>query len=448
MADLPSAEAAQGIAPATKTRRLCQRRRMPLQKNIRYLAVVTICAIANNILLISLVKSGFDYFAGILLSYFPMILLGYFLHVSVTFEARPSLTAFGCYGVAMLANYPLWIGSLFVLSDLLRLPIVMAAPIGTAITFLGNYIATHWAILRSTGTAFRHAGPPEKRSVDQRLFAQLLSAYAFQPATALWRAVELPALIGLGIPMGRGIDIGCGDGKLTAIVLGSIGERELVGVDPDPEEAAEAARRNIYSAVHAVDASGIPEPDAGLDFAISNSVLEHIPDLGTVLTETARVIRPNGLFLLTVPHVGFHAQLRGPLLPGTTRDAYERRLDVRLAHLRYPSAAEWTTMLDQHGFTTEAIEFYLSRSQVRRWETISRFTAGALSALCSGHQHPITLQRRLGLRKLQNARALPHFVASLLATILMFGLGNDSSNLTEATTGCVAIRCRRRPNLA
>jgi hypothetical protein len=40
---------------------------------------------------------------------------------------------------------------------------------------------------------------------------------ATQPATAIFRAIELPALIGHGIQQGLGIDIGCGDGKLTDI---------------------------------------------------------------------------------------------------------------------------------------------------------------------------------------------------------------------------------------
>jgi SAM-dependent methyltransferase len=450
MADLPSVNTSQRIAPHEKARSFSLWRWAPSSKEIRYLAVVTICAIVNNVLLIALVKAGFHYFVGIWLAYVPMIVFGYCLHVNVTFRIRPTLGGFVRYGLAMLASYPLWVASLFVLSGLLRMPIAVAAPIGTVITFFGNYVATHWAILRSLQTAFWFSSDPEKGPADPNLLKQLLIVYAFQPATAFWRAVEIPALIKLGIPTGRGIDIGCGDGKLTAVLLRSIGERKLVGVDPDSQEAAEAARRNIYTTVHAVDASCVPESDASFDFAISNSVLEHIPELDSVLAETARLIRPNGLFLITVPHARFRTQLRGPLLGGITRDEYERRVDSRLAHLRYPSAAEWKEMFDRHNFTTEAIEFYLDRSQVRRWETISRFTAGALSALsalCDARQHPLTLQRRFGLRQLQNSRALPSLIASILSRFLTWGLRGDPASLTEAATGCVAIRFRRRANL-
>jgi SAM-dependent methyltransferase len=280
--------------------------------------------------------------------------------------------------------------------------------------------------------------------LDKDLLAQFLSVYAFQPATAFWRAVELPALIDLGVPSGSGIDIGCGDGKLTAILVGRIGERELVGVDPDPKESAEAQRRNLYTVVHTSGADHIPEPDGRFDFAISNSVLEHIPELDMVLAETARVLRRGGIFCLTVPHSGFHAQLRGPILPGITRAQYEARLDSRLAHVRYPSAAEWQAILDRHGFTTEIATYYLDRRQVRRWEAISRCTAGVLHALLGGRMHPVAIQRSFGLRQFQNRVALPRSIAAALSALITLGVPPSQSDLVEDTTGCVAIRCRKR----
>jgi SAM-dependent methyltransferase len=279
--------------------------------------------------------------------------------------------------------------------------------------------------------------------IDRELFAEFVAVYAFQPATAYWRAIEVPALIGLGIERGRGIDIGCGDGKLTAIVARGAGLHDLVGVDPDPEETAAARRLSLYRAVHSASAGDIPEPDGAFDYAISNSVLEHIPELEPVLAEVARVLRRGGGFYLTVPHAGFHAQLAGPLMPGVSRAEYETRLDRRLAHLRYPSEAEWRAMLDRHGFGIEAVRFYLGRGEVRRWETLSRWTAGVLDTLSAGRVHPIMVQRRLGLRQAQNAFSWPRPCARLLSRVLALGVPGDA-DLTAENTGCVAIRCRKR----
>jgi SAM-dependent methyltransferase len=418
-----------------------------LPRNFRYLAVAATCAVVNNFLLIELVKVGVNYFVAIWLAYVPMVLLGYALHATITFRIDASSRTLLRYAMAMLANYPLWIASLFVLYHVMTLPITVAAPLGTVVAFIGNYLAAHWAIMNSISAAFSETWKQNMEPVDQDILSQFVSEYAFQPATALWRTIELPALARLGIPTGRGLDLGSGDGKLTAIFLRLIGNRDLVGVDPDPSEGAEAERRQIYTKVHVCGGDQVPEPDASFDFAISNSVLEHIPNLDPVLAETARLVRPNGMFLITVPHIGFRTQLRGPLVPGVSRADYEARLDKRLAHLRYPSAAEWQAMLDRHGFSTEAIEFYLDRSQVRRWETLSRFTAGVLSTLSGGLLHPIILQRRLGLRQIQNQNIFPAAMARTLARMISFKLQSPPADLDEENTGCVAIRCRRRAPL-
>jgi SAM-dependent methyltransferase len=409
----------------------------------RYLAIAAVCAVVANISLIILAKSGINYLVAVWIVYLPTLFLAYELHARITFQVDRSFRAFIRYAVANLATYPLWIASLVILRSGLKLPIEIAAPIGTIVAFAGNYVGTHWAILRSVRSAFSH-GWRELRPMSPNLLVQFLSEYAFQPATAFWRAIEVPALIDLGVPLGRGLDLGCGEGKLTAILLGIIGSRELVGVDTDLREIEEARLRNVYVALHACGGSEIPEPDASFDFAISNSVLEHIPELDPVLAETARVLRPNGLFLLTVPQASFHAQLRGPLMPWISRNSYLANLDQRLAHLRYPSAAAWQEMLDRHGFITEETMFYLNRSEVRRWETISRLTAGVLNALSGGRLHPIVLQRRMGFRQAQNRIALPFLFASVISALITFGLRRSCAEPSEANTGCVAIRCRRR----
>ena len=75
-------------------------------------------------------------------------------------------------------------------------------------------------------------------TMDRRLLKEFVRTYPFQPATAFWRAVEIGALVDQGLPPGRYLDLGCGDGKLTKIILERIGSRPIVGVDPDSEETS------------------------------------------------------------------------------------------------------------------------------------------------------------------------------------------------------------------
>jgi SAM-dependent methyltransferase len=50
-----------------------------------------------------------------------------------------------------------------------------------------------------------------------------------------------------------------------------------------------------------VDLQAMPFPDGAFDTVICNNVLEHVPDDHKAMTEIARVLRPGGRALLTVP---------------------------------------------------------------------------------------------------------------------------------------------------
>jgi putative flippase GtrA len=121
---------------------------------LRYVAVGAFCAVLNNILLIGVVDAGVDYLRALCLVCLPMLIIGFALHVTITFETKPTLAAFFRYSVGILANYPLWIASLFLLCDVARLPILLASPIATLFLFVWNYLATHWAIPRSFHSAW------------------------------------------------------------------------------------------------------------------------------------------------------------------------------------------------------------------------------------------------------------------------------------------------------
>ncbi len=268
------------------------------------------------------------------------------------------------------------------------------------------------------------------------LLERFLRDYPFQPATALWRAVEVEHLLARGLPQGRGLDLGCGDGLLTRVVLEQTGRRDLVGVDPDPAEAAMAQGLGVYSTVYVVPGEGVPEPDASFDWVLSNSVLEHIDNIEPVLAEVGRLVKPGGQFVFTVPGPDFHACLRGPLFGGGSRDQYLRRLDQRLMHLRYWGSGEWEAALRPHGLDLVEASGYLSVAQTRRWETISRMTAGVLYSLDRQRRQPIELQRRLGLRR--RGRRMPSALARGMAAIMAAGL-KDSSKMF----GCLLIRAAK-----
>ncbi len=277
---------------------------------------------------------------------------------------------------------------------------------------------------------------PNNSHLADRLLPHFLEVYPFQPATALWRATEIAVLVRAGLPRGRGLDVGCGDGHLTGIVLEHCGAREVVGFDPDAAEIELARATGLYSELHLCGGDDVPLPDASFDWALSNSVLEHIPDVRPVLAETARLLKTGGEFVFTVPAPGFHRLLRGPIVGQRDRAGYLAELDRRLAHFYYWDAAQWTRELAAVGLRVTVAKPYLNRPQTRRWEAISRVTAGVLMVLTARRKRPIEVQRTLGMRRA--GLRMPAKLARRLGAALAHGV--DVSALDTRAGSCLLVR--------
>jgi SAM-dependent methyltransferase len=276
--------------------------------------------------------------------------------------------------------------------------------------------------------------------IDARaLLPDFLRAYPFQPATAVWRSVEVAALLKHGVPLGRGLDVGCGDGLLTSIIVRHLeGARSWIGIDPDSVEVELARQTGIYQECLTTTGATMDFAPASFDFALSNSVLEHIPELDPVIAAVSRVLKPGGRFILTVPSDSFHAALRGPLLPGADRSSYLTEIDRRCAHIHYWSQERWRATLDAAGLSLVSAVPYLDRAETQLWETCARFTSGLLYKLFGRRQQPIQIQRKLGMRR--HGVRLPQPLAWAGAHLLRGALDRS----TGGPHACLLIEAIRR----
>jgi SAM-dependent methyltransferase len=92
------------------------------------------------------------------------------------------------------------------------------------------------------------------------------------------------------------LDVGSGWGAVSSR-LGAWGD--VTGVEPSGVAREEAARRGVN--VLEGRAESLPVDDVSVDVAIASDVIEHLPDDGVAMAEIARVLRPGGLALITVP---------------------------------------------------------------------------------------------------------------------------------------------------
>jgi len=94
----------------------------------------------------------------------------------------------------------------------------------------------------------------------------------------------------------RWVDVGCGNGAFTEMLLERCAAAQVEGIDPSAEQLAFAearlARRPVRFQVG--DAMALPYADAAFDAAVMALVIFFVPDPARAVAEMARVVRPGG----------------------------------------------------------------------------------------------------------------------------------------------------------
>ncbi len=197
-----------------------------------------------------------------------------------------------------------------------------------------------------------HSLPTPHQGENPYLWPMLQSLPYFR---ALLRAVEADFYrdFDLHSPV---YDLGCGDGHFASLVF----KKKIdIGLDPARVSLREAKEWGAYRGLVQSLGAHVPFPDGCFASALSNSVLEHISDLQSVLNETARVLRSGALFLFCVPNHRWQENLavagwfRWLGLHGVAR-AYTNFFTRISRHINMLSPEEWQTRLEHAGFELEA----------------------------------------------------------------------------------------------
>lgn len=103
----------------------------------------------------------------------------------------------------------------------------------------------------------------------------------------------------------RLLDVGCGQGFYFPIyhTLG----HTICAIEADPLPRAEAERRapHFGASVQQARAEALPFAADSFDVVVMSEILEHLPAPARALAEAARVLRPGGLLLISVPHASY-----------------------------------------------------------------------------------------------------------------------------------------------
>jgi SAM-dependent methyltransferase len=170
------------------------------------------------------------------------------------------------------------------------------------------------------------------------------------------------------------MDLGCGEGKVAQVLFN--GEKVDVGLDKWPEMAVAAKHSGIYNMVVLGDACRLPFSDESFATIFSNSVIEHIPGIQSVLRETARVLKPKGVFIATVPSEKFGGflffyRLFNALGLSMLARWYKRVRNQKLSHYNCFTPDEWKVTLSKEGLEVVEMRYYLSETTISVWDFIA-----------------------------------------------------------------------------
>ena len=122
---------------------------------------------------------------------------------------------------------------------------------------------------------------------------------AYEPYMGRWsRQVAREFLAWLTVPPARQwLDVGCGTGALSRIILDLASPIEIIGVDPSEGYIAFARDQVVDTRMSFIvgDAQALPFEPAQFDAVVSGLVLNFVPHPDRAVSEMQRVVRPGGI---------------------------------------------------------------------------------------------------------------------------------------------------------
>jgi SAM-dependent methyltransferase len=136
--------------------------------------------------------------------------------------------------------------------------------------------------------------------------------------------------------VGRALDLGCGDGRLTA----ELDAEELTAADVSPV-ALERARSRLPGArlVELEPDAPLPFDDGAFELVLCAETIEHVRDVQLLFSEIRRVLHPGGTLALTTPANLQIGPRPHPLSP----------------HLRFFTRRSLRRLVEELGFEVESL---------------------------------------------------------------------------------------------
>ena len=204
----------------------------------------------------------------------------------------------------------------------------------------------------------------------------------------------------------RVLDVGCGTGEYVTIPLGSLGVNVL-GIDVHCQSIQHAKENNPYSNVEFKCVSIDEIESSSFDIVICSEVLEHLEEPDMMLRELKRVLKSDGLCIITIPNGYGPKEIEGriykvlkgffdvlySLRSGKKRSEHVKDSFNTSPHIQFFTYKTFKDLVERCGFC-------IVKSENRR------FLGGPLSSIF------LYRSNRLIEWNVRVAKRIPHFLAS------------------------------------
>lgn len=177
-------------------------------------------------------------------------------------------------------------------------------------------------------------------------------------------------------PVGRVLDVGCGEGR-TGASLRQAGATRIVGIELDKTAAAAAAESYDEVREGPVE-SELDASDGPFDTILLYDVLEHLVDPWEVLRRLHGVAAPGARVHVSIPNARHWTLLRDLALRGTFGYTPAEHRDV--THLHWFTRSDLVELLGSTGWAVDRVDFGALRPVSRLAATLTRNLSAELLA--------------------------------------------------------------------
>ena len=168
------------------------------------------------------------------------------------------------------------------------------------------------------------------------------------------------------------LEIGAGDGRISSYLF----PRNIDwGLDNDANVEKSAKESGLYKNFVISDAAKTKFPNSFFNTIIANSTFEHIENDITAVVEVARILKPNGSFMLTVPLPSLEKEITRIENSDLNKT---KKLNSRLNHLHYYSLEKWRKIVSKAGLEITKYSFYIDIKLVPVWYRLFQITTAQI----------------------------------------------------------------------